>query len=419
MPSDLARREALWALPVSVALIALAWVPPLPIAGAQASDVIGASGVLLALYAAQARLSRGVSAWPVSRAALVAGGAYIAWAAVSMVATHGSRVRVLGTWWLVVLAAGVAVYASESEAHAQRIRRAVIAAAVIGAITGLVGALLFAFGVETGLLNTAGDLVPGHYPRIRGTMMRANALAGLLAAGMLLVGLAPCAASRAVDDVSRRWRIPILATLGAALVFTFSRSWIALAGAGAVYVLALGERRSRARDVAAVTIVLACIATMIAVSWPGIRFDPLHPWTISTTGEPGTRWLHLSAALQTIAEHPLFGVGPGRMADPSGWDSHFSLANVAAIYGIPAVLAYASIVGIALVRAVRAARSSVAPAAAARGVAAALVLFMLDALARDIEDQRVLWVLVGLALALPAARNDKRPPQEPSHRPSA
>jgi hypothetical protein len=34
-----------------------------------------------------------------------------------------------------------------------------------------------------------------------------------------------------------------------------------------------------------------------------------------------------------------------------------------------------------------------------RGVAAALVLFALDALARDIEDQRALWVLVGLALA--------------------
>jgi hypothetical protein len=408
MSSDLARREALWALPISIAMIALAWAPPMPIAGAQVSDVIGASGVLLAVFAAQDRLSAGISAWPVSRAALVAAGAYLGWAAVSMVATHGSRVRVLGTWWLVVLALGVAVYASESELHAQRIRRALIATAVIGAVTGLVGALLFVFGVESGLLNTAGDLVPGHYPRIRGTMMRANALAGVLALGVLLVG-------RASGDVPRRWRLPILVTLGVALVFTFSRSWIALAGAGSVYLLALGDRRSRARDVAAIASVLACIAVMLAVSWPGIRFDPMHPWTISITDQVGTRWVHLTAALETIAAHPLFGVGPGRMADPTGWDSHFSLANVAAIYGIPAAVAYASIVGLALVRAVRAARSAVSPSAAtARGVAAGLVLFALDALARDIEDQRALWVLVGLALVLPVVRNEKRPPQEPS-----
>jgi hypothetical protein len=413
MPPDLARREALWALPISIAMIALAWVPPMPLAGAQVSDVIGASGVLLAIFAAQARLSAGSSAWPVSRAVLVGGGAYIGWAVASMLATHGSRVRVLGTGWLAVLALGVAVYATESDKHAQRIRRALIATAVIGAVTGLVGALLFAFGVESGLLNIAGDLVPGHYPRIRGTMMRANALAGVLALGVLLVGRPSATARDSDDDVPRRWRIPILVTLGAALVFTFSRSWIALSGAGAVYLLALGERRSRARDVAAIASVLACVVVMLAVSWPGIRFDPMHPWTIAVTDGVGTRWVHLTAALDTIAAHPLFGVGPGRMADPTGWDAHFSLANVAAIYGIPAAVAYASIVGLALVRAVRAARSAVSPAVGARGVAAGLVLFVLDALARDIEDQRVLWVLVGLALVLPVVRNAQRPPQEP------
>jgi hypothetical protein len=105
------------------------------------------------------------------------------------------------------------------------------------------------------------------------------------------------------------------------------------------------------------------------------------------------------------------------MADPTGWDSHFSLANVAAIYGIPGALAYASIIGIALVRALGAARNAVSPeiAAGARGVAAGLVLFVLDALARDIEDQRALWILIGLALVVPSVvRNEKRPPQEPS-----
>lgn len=405
--ADAGGREALWALPISVAMIALAWAPPMPIAGAQASDVIGASGVLLALWSARARLAHGPSTWPVSRTALVGAGTYLAWAVVSMLATHGSRLRVLGTWWLVVLAIGIAVYATESEAHARRVRRALIAAAVIGAITGLVGALLYGLGVSTALLNHAGDLVPGDYPRIRGTMMRANALAGLIALGMLLVGTA--------SDFPRRWRVVIVGTLGTALVFTFSRTWIALVGAAAVAMLALGKRRSRGRDVAAIAIVLGCAAVMLAVSWLGIRLDPTRPWTIAITDEPGTRWVHLTAALETIATHPLFGVGPGRMADPTGWDSHFSLANVAAIYGIPAALAYVSIVGLALVRACRAARSTFATTAqAARGVAAGLVLFALDALARDIEDQRALWILVGLALVLPVDRNAKRLPLEPS-----
>lgn len=398
--------EVLWALPVSVALIVFAWAPSMPVAGAQVSDVIGASGVLLALWSARARLAD-ASTWPVSRTALIGSAAYLAWATVSMLATHGSKVRVLGTWWLVALAIGVAVYASESEAHAQRIRRALIAAAMIGAVTGLVGAVLYAFGVWTALLNHAGDLVPGNYPRIRGTMMRANALAGLVGLGMLLVGTA--------SEVPRRWRVALLGTLGVALVFTFSRSWIALVGAGAVTVLALGAQRSRARDIAAIAIVVASIAVMLVVSWLGIRLDPTRPWTIAITDEPGTRWVHLRAALETITAHPLFGVGPGRMADPTGWDSHFSVANVAAIYGIPAALAYVTIIGVALQRAWRAARTSVgATARAARGIAAGLVLFALDALARDIEDQRALWILVGLALVLPLGRNAKRLPLEPS-----
>jgi hypothetical protein len=66
------------------------------------------------------------------------------------------------------------------------------------------------------------------------------------------------------------------------------------------------------------------------------------------------------------------------------------------------MLAYASIVGYSLVRAVRVAREGVA---SMRGVAAALVLFVLDSLARDVEDQRTLWILVGLALVL--GRHDR------------
>jgi len=256
-------------------------------------------------------------------------------------------------------------------------------------------------GGSPGLFNHAGVRVPGNYLRIRGTMMRANALAGMVALGILLIGMG--------SDVPRRWRLPILVTLFAALVFTFSRTWIALVGAASVYVLALGKNRSRGRDLVAIVIVLGCIAAMLASSWLGIRLDPTRPWAVEITGEPGTRWIHVSAALETISAHPLFGVGPGRMADPTGWDSHFSLANVGAIYGIVAALAYACNVGYALVRACRAARA--AGGLEMRGVAAGLVLFALDALARDIEDQRALWILIGLALVL---RNAKQLPQEPS-----
>jgi hypothetical protein len=287
---------------------------------------------------------------------------------------------------LVALATGVAAYAYQSDLHARRLRRALVVAAVLAAATGLAGALLYAFGISTGLLNHPGDLVPGDYPRIRGTMMRANALAGLTCVGLLLLA-----------DVPRRLRLLVAIVLGAALLFTFSRSWIALAGAAAVYALALGPRTSRTRDIAAVAVVCGAAGFVLAVSWLGVRLDPTRPWDVQLVDEPGTRWVHLRAAVDTIAAHPVTGVGPGGVADPSGWDAHFTLANVAALMGVPAALLLLVLYAFVLYGSVIVARAG---DVAARGIAGCLVLFGLDALARDVEDQRALWIVLGLALAL-------------------
>ncbi|HUS32126.1 MAG TPA: O-antigen ligase family protein [Kofleriaceae bacterium] len=367
--SDL-RVVGLQALVASIALIALAWIPPMPVAGAQLSDAIGAAGVGLVLLLVRPRVG-----WVVAAMAI-----YVALAAVSCMVMHGSFAKLGGVAWLVMLALGVAA-ACEDPAVEARIRKALVVAALVGAVTGLVGAVLFFVGVKTGLLNHAGDLVPGNYPRIRGTMMRANALAGLIGTGLLLVG-----------DLDARWRRPAYAVLLVALVFTFSRTWIALAGTVAVTHVAFVRRR----DVLALAAAVLTVAVMLLVSWPTLQLDPSHPWRISFSGEPGTRLVHLRDALDTIRAHPLLGVGPGHAAAAGGWDAHFTLANVAAVVGIPAALAFLAI----LVGAGREVwKRARAGDLASRALASIFILYAFDALARDVEDQRALWIVVGLALA--------------------
>ena len=352
-----------WLLAAGIALISVATWPVLPVRGAQLSDLVCAAGAALVLAMRPPPLARMVGLGSYALAACLAG---------------GSLVRLAGYGWVVVLALAVSV------AEPRLVRRALVVAALIGALTGLAGAVLYFAGKPTGLLNIAGDLVPGNYPRIRGTMMRANALAGLLATALFFLG-----------DVPRRWRIAATATLLLALVFTFSRTWIALAAAAAVAWLALHDRHTRGRDLAAAAVVALAIAVMLAVSWLNIRLDPTRPWDIEIVAGAGTRWIHLRDALATIAAHPL-GVGAGGTATADGWDAHFTLANIAALVGIPAALAITGIVSHALVRAIRAARGG---NGSARAIAATLLLFCLDALARDIEDQRALWVVVGLAVS--------------------
>ncbi|HSD89675.1 MAG TPA: O-antigen ligase family protein [Kofleriaceae bacterium] len=373
-------------LTLGISLIALAWLPPMPVGGAQLSDAFCAVGVGLTFLGFWPQLSGGMRERSYQRmprawlALLVALAAYGVWATLSMIVTHGSAVRVLGVWWLIIFGLGIAV-AAQDPAVELRIRRALIVAAVIGAATGLVGAILFFAGKPTNLLNTAGDLVPGHYPRIRGTMMRANGLAGLLGTGILLA-----------RDLEPRLRWLIRGALLLALVFTFSRTWIALAGTAAVIHFAFGPRPSPR------TAVLAAIATvgvMLVVSWANVRLDPSHPTTITFASIPGTRLVHLREALHTIAAHPLFGVGVGRAAGADGWQAHFTLANVAGLMGIPAALALLTGFALAVRAAWRAARAGHATAITLVSV---LVLHGFDALARDVEDQRWLWIVMGLVI---------------------
>src|SRR5688572_22554227 len=86
------------ALVVSVGLIAVAWVVPMPFAGAQLSDVIGGIGAALVLAAARPRIAN-------VRALSLA--AFVTLAMLSCLVMSGSVVRLAGTAWLVVLALGV------------------------------------------------------------------------------------------------------------------------------------------------------------------------------------------------------------------------------------------------------------------------------------------------------------------------
>jgi hypothetical protein len=133
---------------------------------------------------------------------------------------------------------------------------------------------------------------------------------------------------------------------------------------------------------------------MLAVSWAQVTFDPSHPWRIAISSEPGSRWPLVENSWAAIREHPVFGIGPGRPA--AGYrQAHFTLLNIAAQVGIPAALAFLVGMGAAARVAWKRARAG---DIASRALVSSFVLVAFDALARDVEDQRPLWIVVGLAL---------------------
>ena len=80
----------------------------------------------------------------------------------------------------------------------------------------------------------------------------------------------------------------------------------------------------------------------------------------------------------------------------SSRQAHFTLANVAGLMGIPAAFAFLAGFALAFRSAWRAARAG---HAASITLVSVLLLHAFDSLARDVEDQRQLWIVVGLLVA--------------------
>lgn len=369
IPADAERQTALLIAAGAVLMPLQIW-PPMPLRGMTVSDAL-----FLLAFVQFVALRREV---PAAHAA-VAIAAFAAGAGVSAL-FGGSAVKLIGH---VMLAAVGWMTACAAPGSARLLRRALVLAAGLAALTGVVGAALFYAGVETQLLNIYGDLEAGDYPRVRGTMIRANMMATVVATGLILLWCEP--------GLLRPWPRWLVFGLGAvAMLFSFSRTLVPLALA--VAGVELWRRRS-AVWMRLAWVGAACLAA--AAIWISIRYEvvlnPMEPWAVEVLADDGTRFAIWRDAVVTLAANPLVGIGPG-VPVAEGWTAHNTWLNLWAGLGIVPMAAFAYLMLAGLARAV--------PARAV-GVAVALAAALVGSVYTDIEDMRHVWLLIGLALAAP------------------
>lgn len=360
-----------WAFLAGVITLSLQWFPSIPLGGAQLSDLM----FLVAAVAMVISLRQSIRLPGLDLAWI---GAFVAGVIASGLVNDGSYLKLVGHLELVAIMI-IAASLSQQEGAATRLRRALIWAAIVAAAAGLLGALLFFAGESTRLLAPYGQLLPGSYPRIRGTAIGTNMLATILATGMILLR------SEARSSLLGKLRFPIAFGLCAALLFTFSRTWLTL-GAGVLIIAAL-EQRKRSLVVIAVAAVFIVITLLLVSARFIIVLEPTRFWEVAITAEPGSRWVIWRAVLDTIAANPIFGAGPGAPAISSGWSAHLVWLNLWAVLGLLPLCAFA----FGIWRTLR--YFVLAPY-----VAIAVVVILLDGMARDVEDMRHLWVLMGMLL---------------------
>lgn len=153
-------------------------------------------------------------------------------------------------------------------------------------------------------------------------------------------------------------------------------------------------------------------------SWPpsppGASLDPTRLSTVSfEVPDPGNRRQALATSLDTLADHPLLGTGPGTLPGRNRgvpFRAHLTPLNIAATVGVPALVAVTA--ALALLWRRRPRPTDVALWSGFAGVG-------IDALGQDVEHFRHVWILVGLAAAAVASRAPTPPGDRPEGEPGA
>src|SRR5581483_3040007 len=193
--------------------------------------------------------------------------------------------------------------------HAVRLWQAFLAALTLMAGYGLVQAWVCAAGPTGGLAGWAGALCT-HARRIRGPFSCYMTFGGVLLLGVLvfLAHLANTPWRRAW------WMVPGATLTVLALAFTYSRNaWMGLA-AGVLGPLVTARRTVRV--VAILAVVLAAASIVI----PGTVADRVRSTVNLQDPTIRDRVAMWRAGLSMIADHPLFGVGPGEVR---AWYQHY------------------------------------------------------------------------------------------------
>jgi hypothetical protein len=366
----------------TLALLPWSWFPPFPWLHehAQWSDVLFAATVLA--WAAECRRSR---RWPSVRPAHVAAAGYLLAASLSLLFATGDRAT--GAWKLLgmselVLLAVITTDIAGWPGSPPVIARVVAITSLLTAVAGIVGLLLFYSGSVTPLIGPYGDLAPSRwYARVQAGLYHPNLL------GSYCIFAAAVVAQRDAG-LPRHWRRVTLGALWLTVLLTFGRAILG-------FVLAAAVRRADtpARRAVAGACAVAGVGILIALTLWDLRLDPTRPFQARITAAMTPRYATLTSSLASIAVRPLWGTGPG--SSPGRlvgfpMDAHVTLVNIAGTLGLPALIAFITML-VLLWRGQGRSRD--------RTIWGGLAGMALDSLAGDIEDYRHLWVLLGLAAA--------------------
>jgi O-antigen ligase len=354
-------------LVVATVLLPFQWWPPMPYGNMQLSDIIVLAAFIQFLFAKPKLPAVSSTLTLLVFTAGVSLSAYL----------HGGYIKLVGHMELVALCWMVC---STDTTGARELRRAIVVGSPIAAISAMAGVVLFYIGVQTELLNPYGGLLPGDYPRVRGLMFHANLLAPFLATGFLLLWYEP--------ELLRKWgmRWMVLAIVAIALIFTFSRTIVALV------IVFSGSELLRRRVTCGAYVLWGILAggmlagLFVSVVYD-VRLDPLHWWEIQVINGDGIRWIIWQDALETIRISPLFGIGPGHPV-ANGWWAHNTWLNLWAGLGLLPLFTFAVLFLQSTIKALR---------LPLMGVTCALAVGLIDSFSVDIEDFRHVWLLMGLA----------------------
>jgi hypothetical protein len=320
---------------------------------------------------------------------------YVGWAAVSLLVADpraaSGPAKLLG----MAMLAALMVVTSEMAARPgmpRAIGLTVATTSLLTAVAAIVGVALSATGRITPLVDVCGDLLPGPLSRAEAGFTHRNLLASycIFASGVVAWRSA---------GLSRRLRGIVQAALAVTVLLTFSRAILGFTLAAAIRGASTPARR---RAVAALAAVL--LLAMAALTLVNVTFTPARPWKVYVLPWPSVRLETARTSLDTLATHPVFGIGPGTSPGRRGplpFDAHLTPVNVAATLGLPALAGFL-LVPVALWRARRRPTE--------RAIWGLLAGLALDGLGQDVEDFRHVWVAFGLADAEREEAPEEPPP---------
>ena len=285
--------------------------------------------------------------------------------------------------------AALAVLTSEYASERDGLRAIVVVIAAVSLVTAALAALglaLFYLGENTSLIGVYGEqfIRSDYYARVAAGLSTPPLLASFCIFASAVV-------AREDSPLSPGLTAIVQIALSAVVLFTFSRGAIAFFMAMGIRI---AYRRLDARAAMRVTLALvaASVAVLAVLTVGRLHLDPTRPWTITyEVPDPGNRREAFDTGLDTLADHPLTGKGPGTFVSVNRglpFRAHFTPLNVAATMGVPALAALVFLV-VVLWRE----RRRPTPIATWTGL---LALFV-DGLAQDIEHFRHVWVMIGLA----------------------